>query len=321
MTTNLRVPARSCSSTRRVHVVVTCANRKTRPVPAGLRIRELARTDVVQRADQWIQRLTSAPADTVPARSLYAGEHWDVARRLPQHTRPDVQVVLWVCSAGYGLIPAEAPIRPYSATLTPGQPDTVAGDRKARAAWWAALANWEGPTGGPRSVTHLAASDPTARMLLVLSAAYLAACHRDVITAAGKLSTPDTLSIISAGTKPEPELAEVLLPSDARLQHTLGGTRQSLNVRIADHLLSQGLSSHRDMRSHLTELLAVQPPIPTFSRQPLSDGQVRAFIRARLSAKPNASRTGLLFELRDSGHACEQARFASLFRAEVELIP
>lgn len=302
--------------TSRMHVVVTCSHRKTLPVPAGLRLRRVTATQAATRVRNWITRLLSDPAATMPASSLYAGAHWDIARRLPRHATPSTNIAMWVCSAGYGLIPTDAPIRPYSATFAAAHLDSVPGGRPAAADWWAALSEWSGPARGPRSLADLAAKDPTGRLLLVLSAPYLAACRADVLAAADAVADASQLSIISAGTKTDADLAEFLLPVDARLEHALGGTRQSLNVRVAEHLLASGVSEHAAMRDRLTRLLADQPPPRRFTRLPMTDEEIREFVRGRLDEGP-VTHTRLLRELRDSGRACEQHRFAELFRTEV----
>lgn len=301
----------------RMHVVVTCSNLKTRPIPPRLRLRDVPGTAVASRLRNWTRRLTEDTEPAVLARDLYAGQHWNVARRLPS-VAPGRDITLWICSAGYGLIPASAPIRPYSATFARTHPDGVSVSRAGAAAWWTALGDWDGPTRGLRSLTQLAARYSTDRLLVVLSEPYLAVCRADLVAAVARLRSPSLLSVISAGTTPDPELATVLLPADARLQHVMGGTRQSLNVRVATHLLSQGHYDHAGMREHLEELQTTLPPVRRYDRRTLSDNQVRAFIRARLRIDSTAGHTRLLRELRISGGACEQARFATLFRAETE---
>jgi hypothetical protein len=248
---------------------------------------------------------------------LYAGEHWDVARRLSSNSS-NRATELWVCSAGYGLVPAEAPLRPYSATFAAGNADSVPDGVDGAVAWWTALSSWEGPHGGPRSLTQLVADDPTARTILVLSPPYLRACRNDIIEAAETLADKRSLSIISAGTKSDFELGEFLLPVDARLQHLLGGTRQALNIRVAEHLLAGGSKTHNQMYASLTKLLAEQPAIPRYERRVVTDTQVSAFIRRRVRADSNTSHTRLLREFRDSGYACEQARFGALFMGEMK---
>jgi hypothetical protein len=49
----------------------------------------------------------------------------------------------------------------------------------------------------------------------------------------------------------------------------------------------------------------------------VTDEQIREFIRRELSRNRVASRSLLLRKLRDSGRACEQSRFACLYREMV----
>lgn len=299
---------------RRLHIVVTCANRKRVAVPAALHLRRTPGTRTAQRALRWIERIAATnTTDPVAARELYAGEHWDIARNLPAAASGFGHPTLWVASAGWGLISADAPIQPYSATFSPRHLDSVATDTTGAQAWWDALATWEGPTrGAARSLTTLISEHPRDRVLLVLSQPYLAACSTDLHDALAH-ATDGQVSIIGAGATGNADLAEVMLPADARLQHYVGGTRGSLNVRIAKHLLIEGLSEHAAMSEHLRRQLAAAPTLIAYGRQRLSDEDVLAFIRPRLAADPRLSHTRLLRVLRDAGLACEQARFAGLF--------
>ncbi|WP_375502642.1 hypothetical protein [uncultured Jatrophihabitans sp.] len=302
---------------RRLHIVVTCANRKRVTVPAALHLRRTHGTRTGQRALRWIERIVSAnTVDTVSARDLYAGEHWDIARNLPAAASGFVHPTLWVASAGWGLIPAEAPIRPYSATFSPRHLDSVASDIIGTQAWWEALATWEGPTkGAARSVTALISEHPRDRVLLVLSQPYLAACSTDLHGALQRAAAGQ-VSVIAAGATGaggHAALADVLLPADARLQHHIGGTRGSLNVRIAKHVLMAGLSDHAAMSEQLRRQLAEAPMLVSYGRRRLSDEDVLAFIRTRLTADTTLTHSRLLRVLRDAGLACEQARFKGLF--------
>jgi hypothetical protein len=63
--------------------------------------------------------------------------------------------------------------------------------------------------------------------------------------------------------------------------------------------------------------LAAQPPAPEYARTPLSDDEVRLYIRAALAENPGVRPTPLLARLRRSGRACEHGRFRKLF-LEVE---
>jgi hypothetical protein len=304
-------------TTRQVHVVVTCSQRKREPVPNALHLRRVTGVRTETRCRSWTTRLADDPARGVPAGDLYAGEHWRLARQLPDVAAPRLDVTLWVCSAGYGLISAATAVKPYSATFAAGHLDSVPGGRDEAADWWAALTAWSAPgAGAPRSIAALAAADPTSAVLLVLSSAYFAACRADILAATEVLDDADRLGIVSGGTRTDTDLAEWLLPVDARLQHALGGARQSLNVRVAAALLGGGRCGAAAGRAWLSKLLAEQPPLPTFAREPMTDTQVRAWIRAELRSDGDATHTRLLRELRDGGKACEQRRFADLFKAE-----
>lgn len=302
----------------RVHLVVTCANRKTRPVPSPLRLRHIRRRTPAARATAWVDQLEGSQEPTLPARDLYAGEHWQVVRDLEQTSAAaGLNATLWVCSAGYGLVPAGAFLRPYGATFTTGHPDSVSTNPRDGASWWTALAGWPGPEPtAPRTLQDLARRDPDACFLLALSSVYLAACAEDVQHAAAELASPEHLTIISAGTAPRGPLGRHLAPADARLQSALGGTRQSLNVRILTLLMRQPSPLTRTHLSGTLEgWLKMAPPLVKHERLPRTDAQVAGFIRRRLVTEPDATASRLLREFRDLGFACEQHRFASIYHA------
>ena len=301
---------------RRLHIVVTCANRKRRPVPAMLQLRRVSGVRTTTRLNRWTQRLTSNDADTVRAEDLYAGEHWDIAHNLPTYATGFTRRALWVASAGWGLIPASAQIRPYSATYSPGYLDSVPDGRRGAQDWWNAMAAWSGPQSGtPRSLAALVAEHPRDRILLVLSQSYFAACTDDLANALEVAANESLISVVAAGVTTDSDLAAWQLPANARLQHMLGGTRGSLNARIAAHLLSAGLTDHDAMQRHLRRMLAKAPALPVYARRRITDAEVRTFIRTRRKQDPDASRASLLRDLRDAGMACEQRRFAELFVA------
>jgi hypothetical protein len=303
-----------------VHVIVTCANRMSRPIPAHLQLGQVSGRTQTQRARKWITRLAKADsAPHVPAVELYAGEHWSVARKFPAMQLPGEEISLWACSAGYGLIPAEALIMPHHATLTPGQADSVPDPFDS---WWALLSEWPGPVPGhPRSIRALAAADPAAVFMLVLSKNYLRACGADIAAACERLPDPDRFFIVSAGGRPEGDLAAFAVPADARLQAHFGGTRRALNARIGAHLLERGIRSKHEASGHLARLLAAQPPIPRYNRKRQSDCEILDAITARLAQAPATSANRMLRELRDAGLACEQHRFARLYRRAGEAAP
>lgn len=301
-----------------VHVVVTCSNRKRHKVPDRLRVGNLRERGSVQRFSAWTDRLSTSSVSDFPAVDLYAGEHWQIARNLPDQIAPRA-ATLWVCSAGYGLIPASASIRPYAATFSPGGVDSVGEDRSAVREWWTRLTEWPGPAADePRSFTDLARRDTDATIIAVLSDAYQRACATDVIAAANLLRDTQQLSVIGPATN---DLADLVVPVTARLQPHLGGSLLSLNTRVAAFLLRSSVADdHNLSRARLRERVK-QTTIATPARavraagQRLTDEEVRAFI-CEHAGEHAVTSTGLLRRLRLSGRSCEQARFGQLF-AEV----
>ncbi len=301
------------------HVIVTCTNRKSLPVPARLRLASVPNGTIARRARTWISRLTGyRNAPPIAARELYAGEHWMAARDMTELGTGGEKVCLWACSAGYGLIPASALIHPYAATFTVGHPDSAPGGDKA-ALWWRALSEWDGPAPRkPRSFRALVDADPAAVFILAISQPYLHACHADIVDAYRRATDAMRFMVVSAGARSPGDLGPVMLPADARLQACLGGSRQALNARIAAHLLAAGIRRRDDAVDRLTGLLHRLPPPPRYDRKKLSDQQVLDMIALHLTRSPAASASRLLREFRDAGYACEQRRFGELYRRLTE---
>jgi hypothetical protein len=278
------------SSGQKLHIIVTCTERKTAEVPKRLHLRDVPDGEPWERASNWVERLTvEVTTPALPGSDLYAGEHWTRAKALPG-LAVDIQAQLWTCSAGYGLIPAAG-----------------------AAAWWEAIASWEGPEPGqPRTFRELAKSDSDATFLLVLSATYLQACRAD-IEAARAVTDSDRFMIVSAGTRESQPLGASLLPASARLQAHLGGTRQVLNVRIAEELLKGQLTSRSAATEYLKNLLKYSPHTAQYDREKFSDdADVVDWIREEYKRGRGASASRMLRALRDSGRACEQKRFGRL---------
>jgi len=298
-------------------VIITCSNQKSRAIPARLQLGQVPGRNATERARKWITRLSQTDnTPRVAAIEVYAGEHWSVARGYPALHKPEEDIRLWACSAGYGLIPVEAPIMPYHATLTPGQADSVPG---AVASWWSLLGEWHGPSPQrPRSIRALVAADPAAMFMFVLSKSYLRACGADITAACEYIADLDRLFIVSAGARLQGDLATYAVPADARLQAHFGGTRRALNARIGAHLLSAGIRSKEEAAGHLARLLAAQPPVPRYDRKKQSDREILDIIAGRLAHAPTTSANGMLREFRDAGLACEQHRFTRLYRSVVE---
>ena len=312
-----------CTMPETVNIVVTCTNRKAHDVSPSLRLRNVGGGTPRQRFDAWVEELTESGAAQVCARDLYQGDHWKVALELPELVEEKGhRARLWVCSAGYGLIPASAHIRPYAATFSPGHRDSVEKTDSncsiAPSRWWEMLGQWEGPVREtPRSLEQLVVQNPEQPVVLVGSNVYLQAVWIDLIEAIGEVRDPDRFLVICAGASSTPKIEEYLAPADARLQSLVGGAMQSINVRIArlafDWVTELRFSAEK-LRDRLAVELAKQPKRTRYERQQLTDEEVKTFIRQQLEADPTQKKTPLLRILRDREQcACEQGRFSALY--------
>src|SRR5258708_2592843 len=223
-----------------INIVVTCTSRKTRDPLPRLRVRDLRDKTIENRAQNWIERLRSNGNFQTVASQLYCGEYWSVVRSLPAVARDSgVRANIWICSAGYGLISPDSQICSYSATFSAHELDSVTrgvdadARRIAARQWWHSIARWPGPKGNKlRTLTAIARRYPEVPLLVVASPAYLQAVDQDLSGAVTALSHPGLLLIVSAGMRTFGKLTDHLLPCDARLQSSLGGTRASLNIRV-----------------------------------------------------------------------------------------
>ena len=305
-------------------IVASCTLRKKGDIPRALRFRRYARSsNGATPVDAWRTALQTHDVDTLPAARLYAGAFWSVVSELPTIARErGIAASLFVASAGYGLVSAEAELKPYSATFSPG-PDSVVADpldRDSRARglrdWWRQLSSWNGPRGhqGPRRLSQIAKRRPGASILVIASPVYVRAIADDLLAAAEALRRPESLVIVSSVSGFPDELAEHLVPSVARLRSRLGGTLGSLHARTARHLLKEASLPFdaSALRTKYERIASRAKPLESNSRERRSDSEVRAFIRSQLK-EDSKSCTALLRVYRDSGFRCEQKRFRNIF--------
>ncbi|HEX4607649.1 MAG TPA: hypothetical protein VH092_05525 [Urbifossiella sp.] len=294
-------------------------------MPAVRRLGSIRKQQAVSAADLWITRLRDAAGVTTPASELYQGDHWKAATEAAA-VAASADGRAWVASAGYGLIPFDAPVRPYSATFASGDPDSVSRllapeGEVVQAAWWSAVAGWEGPSAGaPRLVADVAARYPADLLVVTLSEPYLRALTPDLVAARAGLSSPDRLLVLCGGAPPEHALAANLVRWDSRVQ-LVAGALASMNARVARRLLHEVQPRRLTLstaRERVAAWVATAPSRSRPDRQRVSDEDVREFIRDRLTAFPQLSPSALHREFRDSGLACERLRFLSLLRTVTE---
>jgi hypothetical protein len=296
-----------------LHLVTNCTARKRTGGVPGVRARDLRQGSTTQRSQQWIDLLQNRSTAVRSASDLYVGEHWSVALAASRR-RPSVQ--LWVVSAGYGLMPADALVTNYDATFSLKTPDSVAATRAGTQEWWQRVNEWSGPSSPTRSSrASLAELTGSGHVLAALSEPYLLALQHDI-----EQLEPSRFHLISAGCA-DPAFQHHLLAADGSARMALGGSLISVNIRIADHLIKMvppGKWSRRKLSLELEQLRSTTPPLPKLDRAPQDDEQILQWIRTARTHDPSLSASRGLRLLRSSGMACEQRRFSTLFRTAAE---
>lgn len=311
----------------KLRIVASCTQGKRYTVALDLRLREVPDGPIRERLACWKDRLRQSTVDPVAAVDLYRGQHWAVVRDLPLVAKAaGYRADLLVASAGYGLVSAEAKIRPYSATFAALEKDSVwrpfDGDRRtALRTWWAGLQTLPGfSAASPRSLTTLAGAAPDAVFLVIGSPAYIAAMADDLAGVRARLMDPQRLIVITSRDGSLPEwLASHVVPSEAPLSGMLGGALGSLHARTARRVLQEATSvplRANVLVRHYSNLISGVASAAVPVRQRLADEDVRRFVREAIAANKTHSCTAALRRLRMSGQACEQHRFAGLY-AEV----
>ncbi len=291
---------------KKLTIVVTCTDRKAVPPRPHLRVRELESDTIEVRAATW-NGIMARATDRRPLSELYSGEAWRQVAKLETAVRAKgVQPTTLVASAGLGLRPVESAGPSYSATFALGQPDSVGTDRRQARTWWKLLNESHARNDGIDPF-----NGPT---IFVLSDTY-ASAMTDTLRA---LEGRDDV-VLFGGT--DGLLTDQRIPSDIGLRHELGGTAVSLNLRMAiawlqrqDDIDLRAAQSRGDWEAWAESVRSTT----VYDRRPVDDASVTTWIRAARSSQPRLSKTAALRSIRESGLACEQRRFGTLFLQAME---
>jgi hypothetical protein len=245
-------------------------------------------------------------------------------RELPNlSAQAGVAIRVWVASAGYGLVPESACIRPYSATFRGRVADSVVRESDQRRGyrakmWWEALGRkralgWQ----APRRISALARRDPDARIVVIGSSGYISAMEDDLVGVLDAHGSSERLVIISGEPRGcRSELHASWIESGARLQAKVGGSLPALHARVARQILHEarqfGLEASA-LKARWARISERSPEMMKPVRVPATDDDVKSFIRDALRREPTLKHTRLLREFRTAGRACEQSRFRDLF--------
>lgn len=288
---------------QKLTIIVNCTDRKSTSPETGLHIRNLPPGDMGSRFAAWNHNITAA-AKRMPLLDLYQGEAWLQAKSLAADARAQgFEVRMLVASAGLGLNEVNQVAPPYAATFASGHADSVTDDLKQLPHWWSLLG------GLPQSTSLTEHSDHS--ILMVLSENYARAMDPELT----KLAARGGDYVLVGGWREVDGLRR--LAADRDLRESLGGTVSSLCLRMARRWLAQRtgpkLWNKRDVAAW-SDWAETARKSENYQRRQTNDTEITEIIRSLVKREPNLSATRALRQVRDSGIACEQKRFGTLFR-------
>jgi hypothetical protein len=230
---------------------------------------------------------------------------------------------LWIISAGLGLINGGQWVPPYDLTLAPNSKNSVQNKIgkgvKKKVEWWQAL---EGEFSFSRALKEIVEDKPEAIFVMALSESYFSMLLDSIESLSGsaceRLRIITSSSISLEGNK----FGEVIIPYNEKLDgpdSESKGTKADFYQRAARHFIDSilvenpagsGVQHKKQVASLMEGMRSPQRP----TREKLPDEQVISLIEKNWEMVGGRSAEMLRY-LRDKEQiACEQGRFARLFK-------
>lgn len=311
---NFRVYDIACLIEAAVYVmglIVTACTKRKAGNPA-VRMSALAPGSIDEVGGRWVAALNAAETMTTAAELYQGGSHAESRRAVAESNYHHL-----IVSAGLGLVAADSRIPNYAASVLPGEDGVLAKLSGCEDAgnWWSWIQDRS-----PFARSLEAAMKATGGLCLIaLPHAYLWMVAADI------LSLPSALLMrvrLFSGSKAPSRLAHLQMPYDDRLDGAdspLRGTRANFAARAMRHFAISILPTHNTQSApqHAAAVIAAlstwRSPTPTRGERK-TDAELREILRTNWEAVGGRSTLMLRLLRDDLGVACEQRRFANLFR-------
>ena len=284
---------------------------------------EIKETTTYSRVNAWLKHINKCEK-RVSALDLYVGEHWSVAKEEYYRDR-----MLWIISAGWGVINAETSICPYDATFSKGDDNSIfrSGNDEdgsiinQNREWWKILHEKRSLDLSLEKIFNEFSGDC---FFIAASPQYLNVIEPELIDLKenGVITSENTF-VITSGKGINKKLKDLQYLVSEDFCSTLGGSRISLNIRLARYLMDDSESA-KDIKTFVenkySSLWDSAEPAKKYNRKKLCDDEVIILIKKMIEFENINSASGGLKELRKSGMACEQKRFGRLFNKTKEEI-
>lgn len=288
-------------------IVTNCTNRKR--VKSGKALDAPSRLEgesVEAYASRWIEYAQAHPIQVLPE-NLYCGRGYGEALRAAQKLDADIYTV----SAGFGLLRYDHTIPPYNFTLSDLGKLTEPLDD-----WWRAINQARESRG---ILTEVLVDESVDLAFLSISTSYMRLIEKELLNLPERALKKLRLII---GYEPPSSLENFTIKYDSRLDgpdSQIRGTRADFNSRALHHFVDNvvlktndhSIANHKDLVNAL--LAPMNPPfIP--KRQKATDEEIKTLIKEHWDEAGGRSGSALRLLRDKAGVACEQGRFAELFR-------
>jgi hypothetical protein len=227
----------------------------------------------------------------------------------------------FVISAGLGLVNGNDLVPNYNLTIATGTVNSILkGSDFSALQWWEAINRRRNATATP--VSDLILRKKSGLILIGISKPYLSLISAELESLTDKQLVNTRLIGPISGAGLSEKLKKILMPYNHNFDGPDSpnpGTKADFAQRVFKHFVESvltetpngSLSQHRDQVTIKIE--SMKPAKLQFDRLKLTDEEVVAKIKEFWEVCNGASGTTLRY-LRDQGFACEQSRFARIFR-------
>jgi len=297
-------------------IITSCTNRKMDTGEVVALARPLQAASVSALANHWKDKVAAAQF-RVPAHALYQGRSFTEAKA----AAAKAGAVLYIASAGHGIVESNEVLPGYNLTVTPGDSnllvETLDRLHSTSADWWVTLTKCR----PQKSLATLMSSIdlPEASVILALPSTYLSMILADLSTLNESQTAQLRIITSELGSTLLPKrLQKQVLPYDERLEAlpAYAGTRNDFPQRALHHFVGE-LSGHtlslRAAKQCVHEAMATLKKSSPPKREKKSDGELLQLIRCH-RLELNNSQSAMLRWLRDDQKiSCEQERFRHLW--------
>jgi hypothetical protein len=233
-------------------IVSTCSSMKRFPILSECALEGYAGEFHDQVLNNWLDNLQDSNKKKFSAEDLYIGSHWKEIMTCAKRSRNAGFIPkLWIVSAGWGLIPSDFKITPYTASFAEGEnsihnlkwPKELSGKERSRF-WWSEI-NRRRNADLPQSLLQLnftLNNKSKFRFLIILSKEYYFPLELEIIEL---ISAGAEVVIISCGIYSEietvnPLVRDHVLPLNAKFKLAdpyLKKNCHVLNARLATWII------------------------------------------------------------------------------------